>query len=599
MNSHPLPHWDMTPIFPGLDSPEFEAAGAALTAALDELGQYFDDHAVMLRETPPAIDAATVAVFEGALTGLDAVSTQAHLLYAYITGFTSTDSRNMLAQTRFSEFARHRMTLEKLNTRLTAWLGSLDTDALLAASEVARAHAYAIHKARVQAAHLMSPAEEALATEMNLTGGQAWAKFYDNYTSQITARVALDGESRDLPIAAIRNLAFDADRDTRRRAYEAELAAWQAHEMPIAAALNSVKGQMLTLSQQRGWDSPLDVALFNNHIDRETLRAMMAAAEEAFPVFRRYLRAKARALGADRLPWYDLFAPLGEIRQAWTFDRCRDFILEEFTAFSPRLGGLAERAFAERWIDAEPRDGKRGGAFCMWVRADESRILANFQPAYAGLGTLAHELGHAYHNLTRAGCTYIQRQTPMTLAETASNFCEVIIRDAALKTAPPIEQLAIIDASLQDGTQVIVDITSRYLFEQELFARRDARELTAEELCAIMTESQRATYGDGLDSDLLHPYMWAVKPHYYSATFYNFPYMFGLLFSLGLYAHYRDAPEDFLARYDDLLAATGMADAATLTARFGIDTRDVEFWRASLGLIVEDVARFEKLCAAL
>ena len=257
---------------------------------------------------------------------------------------------------------------------------------------------------------------------------------------------------------------------------------------------------------------------------------------------------------------------------------------------------MAERAFRDRWIDAEPRDGKRGGAFCAWVRADESRILANFQPAYSGMGTLAHELGHAYHNLARANRTYIQRETPMTLAETASNFCEIMMRDAALASAPPAEELAIIEASLQDACQVVVDITSRYLFEKAVFERRRARELAVEELNAIMLESQRA--------DLRRRPRWRPAPSLYVGgqaallwicIFYNFPYMFGLLFSLGLYARYQETPEAFLAEYDDLLSATGMADAATLAARYDIDLHDPAFWRSSLDLIVADVDRFVAL----
>ena len=273
----------------------------------------------------------------------------------------------------------------------------------------------------------------------------------------------------------------------------------------------------------------------------------------------------------------------------------QDFIIEEFTAFSPGLGNLAQRAFDEHWIDAEPRDGKRGGAFCMWVRDDESRILANYKPAYGGMGTLAHELGHAYHNLARSHRTYIQRQTPMTLAETASNFCEILVREAALKTAPPQEQIVILEASLQDCD------TGRRRYHQPLHLRADSLR-PPPSARAFRRRIQHnyagkpiATYGDGLDPDYLHPYMWAVKPHYYGSTFYNFPYMFGLLFSLGLYAHYKAEPEAFLASYDDLLSATGMDDAATLAARFGIDVRSPDFWQGSLELIAEDVKRFQSL----
>jgi oligoendopeptidase F len=595
MTEMKLPHWNLTTIFPSLETAPFQESLAALEREITKLEAVFDAGEIMLRATPPALDATTVERFETALTQLNEVSTHFNLLRVYLLGFISTDSRNTTAQQRLSELQQQQMRLQKLQTRFTAWIGSLDVDGLLARSELAREHSFALRKARVSAEHLMSPTEEALATELNVTGGQAWAKLYNNVSSQITAEIELDGESQTLPMSALRNLAHDVRREVRQRAYEVELATWEQHAMPIAAALNSIKGQTNTLLERRGWESPLAVALHNNNIDRATLETMLTTAESYFPTFERYLQAKARLLGVERLAWCDLFAPVGESQRTWDFETARAFILENFRAFSDRLGDMAERAFRDRWIDAEPRDGKRGGAFCAWVRADESRILANFQPAYSGMGTLAHELGHAYHNLARANRTYIQRQTPMTLAETASNFCEIMMRDAALSSAPPAEELAIIEASLQDACQVVVDITSRYLFEKAVFERRRARELAVEELNAIMLESQRAAYGAGLDGDQLHPYMWAAKPHYYGSIFYNFPYMFGLLFSLGLYARYQETPEAFLAEYDDLLSATGMADAATLAARYDIDLHDPAFWRSSLDLIVADVDRFVAL----
>ncbi len=595
MTERKLPHWNLTTIFPSLETAPFQESLAALEREITKLEAVFDAGEIMLRATPPALDATTVERFETALTQLNEVSTHFNLLWVYLLGFISTDSRNTTAQQRLSELQQQQMRLQKLQTRFTAWIGSLDVDGLLARSDLAREHSFALRKARVSAEHLMSPTEEALATELNVTGGQAWAKLYNNVSSQITAEIELDGEQQTLPMSALRNLAHDKRREVRQRAYEVELATWEQHAMPIAAALNSIKGQTNTLLERRGWESPLAVALHNNNIDRATLETMLTTAESYFPTFERYLQAKARLLGVERLAWCDLFAPVGESQRTWDFETARAFILENFRAFSDRLGDMAERAFRDHWIDAEPRDGKRGGAFCAWVRADESRILANFQPAYSGMGTLAHELGHAYHNLARANRTYIQRQTPMTLAETASNFCEIMMRDAALSSAPPAEELAIIEASLQDACQVVVDITSRYLFEKAVFERRRARELAVEELNAIMLESQRAAYGAGLDGDQLHPYMWAAKPHYYGSIFYNFPYMFGLLFSLGLYARYQETPEAFLAEYDDLLSATGMADAATLTARYDIDLHDPAFWRSSLDLIVADVDRFVAL----
>ncbi len=595
MTTPTLPHWTMTSIYPGLDTPEFEAGFERTFQAIADLVALFDAHGIDRPETPPPVNAALVARFETILSAYNTTMEQLNTLRAYITSFVATDSRNALAQAKQSEFQIRSLPVQMLTKRLIAWLGSLDAEALCAQSDVARAHAHTLRVARTLAAHQLSPTEEALISELQLTGSHAWAKFYSTYASQITVEVDLPAGPTTLPMSAVRNLAFDPNREVRRRAYEAELQAWERHALPIASAMNSIKGETLRLAHKRGWASPLEQALFENAIDQATLEALQSAVQEALPDFRRYLRAKARALGLERLAWYDLFAPIGQSGRSWSFDEARDFILQVFGTYAPRLQDLARRAFNEGWIDAEPRPGKRDGAFCMWVRGAESRVLANFKPAFGGMSTLAHELGHAYHNAVRDGCTYLQRQTPRTLAETASIFCETLAQHIALEEASPEEQKLILEASLQDSCQVVVDIASRFQFEQNVFERRAARELSAPELCALMREAQLATYGDALDPDALHPYMWAVKPHYYGDTFYNFPYTFGLLFGLGLYARYQQAPEAFRGMYDQLLASTGMDDAANLAARFGIDIRTPDFWRASLDIIRADIARFEAL----
>ncbi|MGQ9466323.1 MAG: M3 family oligoendopeptidase [Anaerolineae bacterium] len=591
-----LPRWDVSRLYPGLDSPEFAQAWEALVRAIDDLVALFDRYGVERLASPPPLPEAVIA-FDEVLTRYNEVLREEHTLGAYIQSFLTTDSRDARAQSAWSEFQQRTLPLSLLNTRLIAWIGSLDVEGLLERSAVAREHEFAVRRAQEWATHLMSPAEEALAIELDLTGGAAWAKLYDTFVSQLAVKLVLDGEERTLPMSAVRNLAYDPDRTVRQRAYEAELSTWEQSVVPIAAALNSIKGQVNMLTRRRGWASPLDAALFVNHIDRPTLDAMMEAAWEYFPHFRRYLHAKARLLGVPRLAWYDLFAPVGRFRRQWTFAEAREFILQQFGTFSPRLRAMAERAFAERWIDAEPRPGKQDGAFCMWLREDESLVLLNYQEAYGKMSTLAHELGHAYHNLNLARRTMIQRRTPMTLAETASIFCETIVKEAALAEADEEEQMAILEGDLQSACQVVVDITSRFLFESRVFEGRLQRELTPEELCEAMLNAQKQTYGDGLDPAALHPYMWAAKPHYYSAdlSFYNFPYMFGLLFGLGLYARYREDPQDFRARYDDLLSSTGMADAATLAGRFGMDIRSPHFWRQGLEAVRMDIDRFVAL----
>ncbi len=598
MTTTALPHWDMSVVYPSLDAPEFARDFAAAIGQIDALVTLFDTHQIDKRERAP-LDQATVAAFESAVAALNSIFERARTLRAYIYSFVATNSRDTQAQARLSEFQQAAVRLSQLATRFTAWIGSLDVDMLLDRSEVARKYTFMLHEAQRQAAHLMTPAEEALATELNVTGGSAWGRLYNNVASQLLVPIAIDGQPPELPISALRNLAYEPDRETRRRAYEAELVAWQRAALPLAGALNSIKGEVNTLSRRRGWDTPLDAALLDNRIDRQTLDAMMDAARDSFPDFRRYLRAKARMLGLERLAWYDLFAPVGASTRAWSYDEASAFIVEQFGSYSQRMSDFAARAFRENWIDAEPRPGKRDGAFCMPLRGAESRILSNYQPGFKSVLTLAHELGHGYHNLNLARHPDLNRDTPSTLAETASIFCETIVRHAVMRHAGPQEQIEILEGALMGACQVVVDITSRFLFERRVFDGRRQRDLSIDELCALMQQSQRETYGDGLDQDVLHPYMWAAKGHYYntSNSFYNFPYMFGLLFGTGLYAIYQQDPAAFQDGYDDLLASTGMADAATLAARMQIDTRSPAFWRASLDTIRADIDRFEALAA--
>jgi oligoendopeptidase F len=600
-----LPRWDMTPVFPALAGPEFEAAYARVLQEIGDLGALCDRLDVRRRE-PVAVDAATVAAFEEVTGRLNALDDALREVGAYLHAFVSTDSRDDAAQARTSELETETLPLQQLETRYTAWIGSLDVEALISSSALAREHAFALRKAAEAARHQMSEAEEGLAAGLSLSGSTAWSKLHGNVSSQLAVTLAVppgpeaeaggQPAAQTLPMSAVRGLAHDPDPRVRRAAYEAELGAWKTVAVPLAAALNGIKGEVNTLNARRGWPDALAPALFQNNVDRQTLEAMQLACRESFPDFRRYLRTKARLLGQERLPWWDLFAPVGEAGRVWSFDAAADFVVQQFGTYSPALAGLARRAVEERWVDAEPREGKRDGAFCMGLRRDESRVFLNFEPSFNSVQTLAHELGHAYHNAQLARRTPMQRQTPMPLAETASIFCQTIVTNAALATAQGAEKLAILEGNLQDACQVVVDIHSRFRFESAVFERRARRELSVDELNGLMLEAQEETYGDGLDPEARHPAMWAVKPHYYSRrSFYNWPYTFGLLFGLGLYARYREDAAAFRAGYDDLLSSTGLEGAADLGRRFGIDVSAAGFWRSSLDVVRERVAEFERL----
>jgi pepF/M3 family oligoendopeptidase len=433
-----------------------------------------------------------------------------------------------------------------------------------------------------------------------LSGAAAWGKLQGTITSQLKWEIENeDGEVESMPMTAVINLRGHADEDMRRKGYEAELEAWKSVENQLAACMNGVKGAVSVINRKRGRKDDLHTAIDQARIDRETLDAMMGAMKDSFPMFHKYFKAKAQKLGKEALPWWDVFAPMGRTDRTFSYPEAQAYILENFGKFSQDLADFAQRAFDNNWVDVGPREGKRAGAFCMGIPAlNESRILLNFDGNLDWVFTLAHELGHGYHNEQLKDKTMLNRQTPMTLAETASIMCETIVTNAAIKeAASPEEELAILETKLNGDSQVVVDIYSRFLFESEVFKRRAQSELSAEDFNEIMESAQKETYGDGLDENHLQKYMWTWKPHYYRHTlsFYNFPYTFGLLFGTGLYAIYKERGDEFVGQYKDLLASTGLGTAADLAARFDIDLRSPAFWEASLKVIGEYVDRYAEL----
>ena len=599
----PLPHWDVSNVYPALESLELKSDIERVQHQLIELGEFMDE--MRIRKGEPVNTATAQAAIDGYLQRANALMRRFHTIDAYIQAFVTTDSFNATARRMLSETEPIGVKLQQIGTRFDMWLGTLGgaLDSAIETGGAVGEHAFYLRETAEQSKYLMSEAEENLASELSLSGANAWGKLQGTITSQLTVSFARNGtgKTETLPMPALINLMqHDADAAVRQRAYEAEHAAWETIKEPLAAAMNGVKGTANTLNKRRGRTAPIEAALDQARIDRATLDAMLGAMRDSFPMFRKYLQAKAKRLGHDDgLPWWDLMAPVGHNERSYTWPEAREFVLGNFARFSQRLTAMTERAFDHKWIDADQRAGKRGGAFCMEVPAvDESRILCNFDGSLDQVGTIAHELGHAFHNECLIGKPMLRAITPMTLAETASIFCETIIIDAALDDAKSDdEKLSILETDLIGKTQVIVDITSRYLFETEVFRRREKAELSADELCALMLDCQRQTYGDGLDERYLHKFMWTWKPHYYYAglSFYNFPYAFGLLFATGLYAIYKREGQSFVPRYEALLASTGEGNAADLAARFGINIRDKAFWQGSLDLIDERIEQYCKL----
>lgn len=512
----------------------------------------------------------------------------------------SVDAKNGVALRIIEQFEEKLTGLTKADVTFQKWLGSIENlDEIIETSKLLKEHRFYLKELVLKNKYLLGENEEVIMAKLSNTGSGAWSKLQEYLTSTLLVDIVIDGKEKHLPLPVVRNMAYEKDANLRKTAYDAELKAYEKIQDSSAACLNGIKGEAITMCNIRGYASPLEQILMNSRMDEETLNAMISAMKESLPTFRKYFRKKAELLGhKNSLPFYDLFAPVGEVDMEYTYEEAKNFIALNFATFSDKLSKFAENAFDSKWIDAKPREGKRGGAFCAGIHSiKQSRILSNFTGSFSDVSTLAHELGHGYHNSCLYNETNFNIHVPMPLAETASIFCETIIAHAALKTATPKQAFAILENDIQGSAQVIVDILSRYIFESEVFEKRKSGSMSASELKDIMISAQKQTYGDGLDEEYLHPSMWVCKPHYYfaNANFYNFPYAFGQLFGKGLFAEFLKRGDEFVKEYDTLLSVTGKNSIAEVAAMMNIDVHSIDFWRSSLKLIESDIEKFISL----
>jgi len=590
----PLPLWNLDPIFPGFDSPKYLGAKASLRSAVSQLLAAIGDGNE--RSARPATwIAGCIEHYNRSADLYEELSSYAYARY-------STDTREVASQREINRLEEEGLPFKNAIVLFRNALAELSPrlpEIFKGAPDLAQYRFFLEEQLTLQR-HQMSPAEEALAADLARAGGDAWTRLHEAVSSTLT--VEWDEKSGERKtVTQLRAFAFDRDRSVRERAFRTEIAAWKTMEVPLAFALNGVKGFSVILNPRRSWASTLERTIVQSRITKKTLESLIGVMRDSLPLFRRYLAAKATALRLPKLAFFDLFAPVGNSLEAWPYERSRDFIVEQLGRFSPEMGTFARGAFDAGWIDARPREGKVGGAYCTsFPLSRASRVLANYSNDFSSLTTIGHELGHAYHHHVLKDAPAVHRQYPMTLAETASIFSESLIYTSALEVVPPEQQITILEDFLQGCTQVVVDILSRYLFENRLLERRTAGELSPGELCELMLGAQREAYGEALDGQELHPYMWAVKGHYYNQdfAFYNFPYAFGQLFGLGLNALYRAEGPSFARRYRSLLAETGKSDAVSLIRGVGFDIEEPNFWRQGVAMIGERVDRFAELVGA-
>ena len=527
-----------------------------------------------------------------------------YLLISKIASFASltisADSKNVEGRKYLDVINNKISLLAEPSTKIYKWIASIENiDEVINKSELLKEHKFIINEIVSKNKYMLSDKEEAIIAKMRTTGSEAWSNYKDYLISTHKVDINVDGKEESLPLTVVLNMAYSKDPEVRKNAYEAEIKSYEKIEEGVAAALNGIKGEVITTSELKGYKSPLHMTLEESRMDEDILNSMLTAIKESLPTFRKYLRRKAEILGhKNGLPFYDLYAPVIEKEMKFDFEDGKAFVEKNFRKFSDNLANFALKAFDNNWIDVYPKEGKVGGAFCASIKdIKESRILLNYGNSFSDVVTMSHELGHGFHGECLNNETMLNSEYPMTLAETASNFCEIIIKKSAVKEASKEEAFAILEAEISDCNQVIVDIYSRFLFESEVFEKRKESSLSVEEINNAMLSAQKEAYGDGLDNNYLHKYMWTWKPHYYYATanFYNFPYAFGNLFAKGLYAEYLKRGDSFCKEYEELLAVTGKNSVADVTKIMNIDVHDVNFWRNSLKLIEEDIEKFIEL----
>ncbi|HKL95053.1 MAG TPA: M3 family oligoendopeptidase [Haploplasma sp.] len=570
--------WDLDDLYLGFDDPKFANDLAKLENLVDDynklqvLSKEFDAEKFILKYIKLSEDITilvrTLSSFCSLNNATD-VTNQDSLVYM-------ARLRNILNNSKSTDVF------------ISRYLKDVDLESL-STNETIKNNLFVLNKTKQSAKYLLSEQEEMLYSKLTQVSSSSWSQVQSLLTSNLDVKY----NNKHITLPEVRNLAYDANGNVRKEAYLAELKSYEQIEDIVAMALSNIKREVTIMNDLRGFSSPMEPTLISSNMKAETLDSMIGAMLDFRGEFEKYFIAKAEYLGHNNgLPFYDLFAPVGSLDVRYTYEEAQKVINDSFNTYSSKLSDFSKKAFDLNWLDPFPKKGKRGGAFCSnQPQLKQSRILSNFTGSLSDVSTLAHELGHGYHGEIISDNSPLNWSYPMPLAETASIFCETIVTKHLLsELTDPKEKLSVLEVALQGDAQVIIDILSRFIFEESIFKLSNGP-ISKDKMKELMIVAQKEAYGKGLDENYLHPYMWLNKGHYYSAglNFYNFPYAFGLLFGKGLYAQYLKNPTEFIKNYDNLLALTTKASVEDVAASMNIDVTKKDFWIDSLNIIKEDI----------
>lgn len=581
--------WNLDSLYPSFESEKLKGDRELLSQLIIDLKAWAEGN--LKRE------GVSVAAIEDFLRLYNDYKSVYVCLLAYAELTLSADSSSEEAMNLADDIEHVSSEIAGVVAGFKRWISTCDhIDELIVSSSYLLKHQFYLKELLLQSRYVLNEEVEVAIARMQSTGSKAWGRLYMESVSSALADVIVQGETKKVTLAELRSMAYENNAKLRKAAYEAEAEACGHIAGVCAACMNGISGEALTIYGMRGYPSSLDKVLVASRMDNETLSAMLAALRESLPAFRTYYQKKAELLGhSKKLPFYDIFAPIGEESVKISYEDAQKTIVSSFATFSDELANLAQKAFDQQWIDAEPRAGKGGYGLCIDIfPIGESRIMTQFTGNAIDISILAHELGHAYHSSCLGNEMMLNTDYPIPIAETASIFCETIVNQALLTNSTKKEALLLLERSISDAGYYLVDFYARYLFELELYERRAFGPLPVQELNDLMIACMVEAYGEGIDPDTIHPYMWMNKAGYFMAgyEFMNFPYSFGLLFAKGLYAEYLKKGEEFVARYRQFLSATSKHNIADVAKFMDIDVHSIDFWRDALKLIETDIEAF-------
>ncbi|MCI1959401.1 MAG: M3 family oligoendopeptidase [Clostridia bacterium] len=576
--------WDLTPIYESLDSESFKMDIEKLANVISSLQVWAENE---LKNTENS--AEKIKFFIKQRNIIDDLS-QKLSVYTQLSLNENSENETALKYAEKTEKIISDTSIPY--TAFEKWFSGLENKEEIYKDTELSKYRFFLEEIDKKSRYLQSEKEEEIISKMKATGSSSWEKLWEKLITSLMPEVGTD--KKRYPFSDVRNMAYSPSQQLRKAAYEAEIKCLDTIKIPSAAALNGIKGEVLNICNIRGYSSPLEMTLIDSRLDKEIFDNLISSVKNLVPCFKKYFERKAKLLGCKKLKFYDLFAPLGKNNKTYSYDDAQKIIIEVFSSFSPKMGNFAKNAFDNNWIDVYPRQYKTGGAFCECIHSiKQSRILTNFTGSFSDVVTIAHELGHSFHDSLLYNSPAINSDYPMPVAETASTFAECLIKNAVMKKSEKEEALSILENDISDSAQVICDIYSRFMFEKKVFEKRTDGPLSPDEFSKIMLESQKEAYCDSLDEEFLHKYMWIVKPHYYDAdyNYYNFPYAFGLIFAKELYSIYEKKGAEFAEDYEKIFKATGSNSIKDVALIAGIDMTKKD-WSSAEEIIKKDIDKF-------